>query len=174
MAANTLLCVHRNPDQLTLLREHGYDLVTATSGGEGLRLFMSTPVDAIVLEYYLGLLDGAAIADEIKRVRPTVPIVMLADHLELPEGALKSVDAVVTKADGAHFLLAAIHFMLSVKPAQRREANLNAPLPRRFRGPARLASEHLPAKSFKPADDVKDAPFSPTIWRGIRNGTIQF
>lgn len=131
-ANNTVLCVHRNPDQLGLLEEHGYELITATTGCEGLRLFMSRPVDAIVLEYHLGLLDGKVIADEIKRVRPTVPIVMLTDHLELPDGALRSVDAVVTKSDGAHFLLATVHFMLNVRPAQRREDKAKASTPQTF------------------------------------------
>ena len=72
MATNsTLLCIHRDPAQLSLLRENGYELVTATNGHDGLRLFASQPVDAIVLEYHLGLLDGAVIAAEIKRVRPS-------------------------------------------------------------------------------------------------------
>src|ERR1700690_3356642 len=82
----TLLCIHRDPAQLTLLQENGYELLTATTGHEGLRLFASQPVDAIVLEYHLGLLDGTFVASEIKRLRPTIPIVMLADNLELPDG----------------------------------------------------------------------------------------
>jgi len=69
---------------------------------------VSLPVDAVVIEFHLGLLDGGAIADEIKRVRPELPIVMLADHVELPVDALKSVDALVVKSDGPHFLLATI------------------------------------------------------------------
>jgi DNA-binding response OmpR family regulator len=117
MATNsTLLCIHRDPAQLSLLQEHGYELVTAENGHEGLRLFMSRPVDAIVLEYHLGLMDGATVAHEIKQVSPAVPIVMLADHQELPDGALKSVDALVAKSDGPHFLLATVHFVLNVKP----------------------------------------------------------
>ncbi len=121
-ANNTILCIHRDPDQLRSLQENGYELLTATNGHEGLRVFATQPVDAIVLDYHLGLLDGACIANEIKRVRPTIPIVMLTDNLELPDGALKSVDALVTKSDGAHFLWAAVHFVLNVKPAQGREA----------------------------------------------------
>src|ERR1700685_529766 len=107
MATNsTLLCIHRDPAQLGLLRENGYELVTATNGHDGLRLFMSRPVDAIVLEYQLGLLDGAVIAAEIKQVKPQVPIVMVAEDVELPEDALQSVDALVAKSDGPQFLLA--------------------------------------------------------------------
>jgi hypothetical protein len=48
---------------------------------------------------------------------------MLADDLELPEGALKSVDAIVTKSDGPHFLWATVHFVLSMKLGEAQEGN---------------------------------------------------
>src|SRR5579864_1933137 len=117
---NTVLCIHRDPEQLTLLREKGYGLVTATNGSEGLRLLMSRPVDAVVLEYYLGLLDGTVVADEIRRVRPNIPIVMAADPAEWPHEALKSVDTLVDKSAGAHFLWAAVHFLLTTTKARLR------------------------------------------------------
>ena len=133
MATNsTLLCIHRDPAQLSLLREKGYELVTATSGAEGLRLLMTRPVDAIVIEYHLGLLDGGMVATEIKTVKPHLPIVMLADHLELPDGALNSVDALVTKSDGAHFLLSTVRSVLNVNSAKRlggRSVSPNADTP---------------------------------------------
>jgi DNA-binding response OmpR family regulator len=151
-ANNTLLCIHRDPAQLSLLQENGYELLTATTGHEGLRLFASQPVDAIVLEYHLGLLDGTFVASEIKRLQPTIPIVMLADDLELPDGALNSVDALVTKSDGSHFLWATVHFVLNVKPAQVREAKVKA----------------------QAAPDPKAAPFSAREWKNIRRGTVRF
>jgi len=153
-ANNTLLCIHRDPAQLRSLHENGYELVTATNGHDGLRLFATQPVDAIVLDYHLGLLDGTLVANEIKRLRPTIPIVMLADNLDLPDGALNSVDALVTKSDGAHFLWATVHFVLNVKPAQSREAKHES--------------------QSKPLPDPKDAPFSAREWRKIRAGTIRF
>ena len=128
----TLLCIHREPAQLSLLKENGYRLVTATNGGDGLRLFMSWPVDAIVLDYHLGLLDGAVVAAEIKQVKPQIPIVMLADNLDLPDGALKSVDAIVAKSDGPHFLLETVHFVLNVRTAQHQEGMLWAQAPARL------------------------------------------
>src|ERR1700758_825713 len=79
---NTLLCIHRDPAQLSLLQENGYELVTATGGSEALRLLMTYSVDAVVLEQHLGLLDGAVVAADIKKVKPQLPIVMLADDLE--------------------------------------------------------------------------------------------
>jgi len=116
MATNpTLLCIHRDPAQLRVLEENGYELLTAANGSEGLRLFGSRRVDGIVLEHELALLDGAVVAAEIKKVKPQIPIVMLVDSLELPDGTLKFVDAFVTRSDGAHFLWATVHFVLNVK-----------------------------------------------------------
>jgi response regulator RpfG family c-di-GMP phosphodiesterase len=176
MGTSTLLCIHRDPAQLSLLQEHGYELATATNGSDGLRLFMSRPVDAVVLEYHLGLLDGAAVADEIKHVRPEVPVVMLADHLDLPDGALKSVDAIVAKSDGVHFLLATVHFVMNIKPVQRREARLRAQTPANIPRPARsrAGADPMNPNASLPIDSATDAPFSPEVWRNIRNGTIEF
>jgi len=182
MATNsTLLCVHRDPAQLRLLQEHGYELVTATNGHDALRLFMSRPVDAIVLEYHLGLLDGSVIAAEIKQVRPKVPIVMLADHLELPDGALRSVDALVAKSDGPHFLLATVHFVLNVKPAQRHDGKPAAQTPALRRRPGRSPegadrgqADTLQSATLQLAIDKKEVPFSPGVRRRIQNGYVQF
>ena len=156
MAANsTLLCIHRDPAQLALLRENGYELLTASSGSEGLRLLMSRPVDAIVLEYHHGLMDGGVVAADLKKVNPQLPIVMLADHLDLPDGALKSVDALVIKSDGAHFLWATVHFVLNVKPTQRREGALKAQKAAQFRraGSSREdGKEHKTGPPSQPPD----------------------
>jgi DNA-binding response OmpR family regulator len=177
MATNsTLLCIHRDPSQLTLLRENGYELVTASSGSEGLRLLMSRPVDAIVLEYHLGLLDGATVANEIKKAKPQLPIVMLADDLELPEGALKSVDALVTKSDGPHFLWATVHFVLSVKSMQRREGTLKTQKAAHLRrtGKSRECGNRRQSDAPQLTVSAEDDPFSPGVWRRIRTGRIKF
>jgi DNA-binding response OmpR family regulator len=177
MATNsTLLCIHRDPVQLSLLQENGYALVTATNGCEGLRLFMSQPVDAIVLEYHLGLLDGGVVAAEIKKVKPQLPIIMLSEHGELPDGAWKSVDALVIKSDGPHFLLATVHFVLNVKPAKLHERNLGhkATASLRRLGSSRPSPASSQSNATQPAVDAMNSPFSPGVWRQIRNGTLQF
>jgi len=127
-AISTLLCIHRDPAQLNLLKEKGYGLITAATGSDGLRLLMSQSVDAIILEYDLGLLNGAVVADEIKQVRPQLPIVMLVDYVELPQGALKSVDVLVAKSDGPHSLLATIHAVLGTTQSQEFEPARAEPL----------------------------------------------
>jgi len=176
MAPNTLLCIHRDPDQLALLRENGYELLTATNGSDGLRLLMSRPVDAIVLEYRLGLLDGALVAAEIRKVKPHLPIVMLADDLDLPEGALKSVDALVAKSDGPHFLWATIHFVLSVKPTQRSEETLTGRSAAHLRrtGRSREGERTPPPDAHPSTVNATGVPFSPGVWRKIRSGRVKF
>lgn len=145
---STLLCIHRDPAQLGLLEQSGYELLTATTGSDGLRLFMLQAVDAIVLDYQLGLLDGGVVAVEIKKFKPQIPIVMLTEDVELPVDALQSVDALVAKSDGAHFLLATIRHVLNMKPGQRRAGMIRA--------------------------HERDMPFSQGTWKSIWEGTIRF
>jgi len=147
---STLLCIHGDPSQLGLLEQSGYELVTATTGSDGLRLFMLQAVDAIVLDYQLGLLDGRVVAAEIKKLKPLIPIVMLTEDVELPVDALQSVDALVAKSGGPHFLLTTVRHLLNVKPGQRREGKIRA-----------QAHE-------------RSTPFSQGIWKSIWDGTIRF
>jgi CheY-like chemotaxis protein len=170
MATNkTLLCIHCDPAPLSLLRGNGYKVLTATNGQEGLQLFMTRQVDAIVLEYHLGYLDGGVVAAEIKKTRPEIPILMVVDHLDLPEAALRSVDMIVAKFDGDHFLLSAVRSLLEAKPfspdktgkSSRRRAGS------RGRTPSRAADLKSPARH-------SSVPFSSEAWQNIFHGKAKF
>jgi DNA-binding NarL/FixJ family response regulator len=165
MAANgTLLCIHRDPSQLSPLRGDGYELITATNGSDGLRVLMLNPVDAVVIEYYLGLLDGAVVADEIKQVKPQLPIVMVADHLELPVDSLKSVDAVVAKSDGLSYLLETIQSVLQIRRSPQPDASVKS----RTRPGSRDTSRHGKSRQSEASS------FSDELWEDIRSGTVRF
>jgi len=163
MATNTLLCIHKNPAELSLLKENGYELLTTNNGKEGLHLFKSRAVDAIVIDYHLGALDGAAIAAKIRRVKPEVPIVMLADDLELPEAVLNSVDAVVARSYGPHSLWAAVHFVISIKSSGG---------PKRRFSAVRSATKSRAGRTVPPSR--YETRFSPKVWKNILDGTLQF
>jgi DNA-binding response OmpR family regulator len=145
------------------LKEQGYGLLTAANGSDGLRLLKSHPVDAIVVEYYLGLLNGVVVADEIKLVKPHLPIVMVADPLDLPKGALKSVDALVAKSDGPHAVWAAVHFLLNIVGDRPRDRTVPA-------GGTATRKRKKQSRISGP-DDEK---FSAELWSSGRNGTVQF
>jgi DNA-binding response OmpR family regulator len=175
---STLLCIHCDPAPLSGLQESGYALMTAANDHEALRLFRSRPVDAILIAHHPGLSDSAGIAAEIKQFRPEVPIVLLADTLELPDVSFGSIDAIVTRSDGMHFLLATIHFVLNVKPARRMEGKHKSKLARDIRRP-KVAGERIDdaAPLSERAEQVVDRgilPFSPGMWESIWDGTLQF
>lgn len=115
-AGKSILCIDTDQAGLMLrgawLEGNGYQVFTATCGHEGLQLFVAQAVDAILLDYHLGLLDGGVVADEVKRVKPEARVVMLTEHGDVPRDALKSVDAFVFKSHGPEALLAALHAVL--------------------------------------------------------------
>jgi hypothetical protein len=85
---------------------------------------------------------------------------MLTDHLELTDGTLKSVDALVTKSDGPHFLWATVHFILNGKPAQHLEGELSDQTPARLRRPGKSREEWNGGRPtlLKLASDEKALP----------------
>lgn len=162
-AQSTLLCIHRDPGQLLHLEQNGYRLVTATCGHEGLRLLMLQAVDAVVIEYHLGLLDGVVVASEIKYVRPELPIVMVCDNLDVLDDAVKSVDAIVVRSDGQHFLMATLHFVLSVEGERQRQGvrwrAARKPFNRLGLGRPRTTTSRV----RRSTTGGRDAPFSPSM-----------
>ena len=82
-----------------LLQTQGYDVLTATSGPAGLRLLQQFAVHAVILDYTMPGMDGAAVAAEIRKHWPRIPIIVLSGHdiTELPRGFLSLVDRFVQK-----------------------------------------------------------------------------
>lgn len=78
----TVLCVENQLDYLYALRhmleEAGYEVLSATTGTQGLSMLISEPVQAVLLEYDLPDATGAAIRAEMKRIKPDVPILLFA------------------------------------------------------------------------------------------------
>jgi DNA-binding response OmpR family regulator len=118
-----------------------------------------------VLDCELSLLSGAAVAAEMKKLKPQVPTIMLTDHLQLTDGTLESVDALVTKSDGPHFLWATVHFILNVKPAQHLEGRLGNQTPARLRRPA--SHGRVERRPANPAQISKCREVSPLFARSL-------
>jgi len=112
-----VLCIDDEPTVLVtrkmVLQTAGYDVVTAPSGHEGLQLFVSNDIDAVVLDYLMPGIRGDAVAAEMKRLNPDIPIVMLSAFTSLPDGALNSVDAFVTKGEHPTVLLNKLRDLLA-------------------------------------------------------------
>jgi CheY-like chemotaxis protein len=96
-----------------LLENSGYEVLEATGGDEGLNLFRSHPVDAVVLDYQMPGMNGDVVAAKMKRIRSSVPIMLLSAYGPLPESKLKSVDTFVPKSQEPKMLISTLQHLLN-------------------------------------------------------------
>ena len=88
-----------------ILQSAGYDVITASSGRIGLRLLGRYPVRLVILDYGMPEMNGEAVAREIRRSHPRVPILMLSGQIDVPQHAVSAVDAFVAKGQPPAVLL---------------------------------------------------------------------
>jgi len=113
----TLLCIDDHQNSLSgwalFLQHVGYSVLSAANPDEGLQLFATNPIDAVVLDYSMPDLDGGRMAPAINRIKPSVPIVMFTAHPHLPKGASRFVDSTVVKGQPPQVLLDRIEQLLA-------------------------------------------------------------
>jgi PAS domain S-box-containing protein len=106
-----ILCVDDEASGLKLrkviLERKGYFVSTAGSVSEALELFKSTDFDLVVTDHLLGRETATAMAGEMKRLKSSVPIIVLSGTTDVPED-VETVDAFVSKAEGPESLLAKV------------------------------------------------------------------
>ena len=113
----TLLCIDDNQSSLNIckivLEDVGYKVSTASSAREGLEIFASHVIDAVIVDYQMPEMNGELVAAEMRRTKPQVPILMLSGWASLPESALQLVDEYVAKGDPVELMLLTIQQLLS-------------------------------------------------------------
>jgi CheY-like chemotaxis protein len=109
-----ILCIDDNLEQLqlesTILRMHGYEVVTAISGAEGLDFLRRELVDLVLLDYHMPDMNGGEVAFEIRRMHLPVQIVIFSgSDLEDVRGELLVlVDALLPKDSPIDLLLSTV------------------------------------------------------------------
>jgi CheY-like chemotaxis protein len=118
----TLLYVDDHPERLVVLKavleSTGYQVLTADSALKGLEIFLAEPVDLVVLDYYMPSMDGGAVATKMRRLRPSVPIIIFSGALTLPELVIAMVDGFISTSDEPELLLQKISELLNHVQAQ--------------------------------------------------------
>jgi CheY-like chemotaxis protein len=113
----TILCIDDDWSGLIgrtlLLKNCGYRVLHATTAEEGLRLFLSHAIDAVVLDYQMPGTDGALVAAHLKSVKAHVPILLLSAYGPLPEKKLRSVDRFISKSQPPTVLLSSLDGLLT-------------------------------------------------------------
>src|SRR5271156_3251493 len=116
----TILCIDDHWNGLIgrkmLLENNGYEVLEATGGDEGLKLFLSHPVDAVVLDYQMPGMNGDVVAAKMKRVKSHVPIMLLSAYGPLPNRKLQAVDTFLSKSQPPKILLSTLQDLLNRRP----------------------------------------------------------
>ncbi len=116
----TILCIDDHLNGLIgrkmFLENHGYEVLEATGGDEGLKLFKSHSVDAVVLDYQMPGMNGDVVATKMKRAKSHVPIMLLSAYGPLPTSKLEAVDTFLSKSQPPQILLSTLQDLLNSQP----------------------------------------------------------
>lgn len=111
--AATILCVEDEESALTLrktiLEQNGFFVLAAHTAAQALALFRANPIGLVIADHMLRGESGLALAAEIKRLKPTVPIVMLSGAT--PE-SMNDIDCFIQKTEPISSVLAIVHDLI--------------------------------------------------------------
>jgi CheY-like chemotaxis protein len=119
----TILCIDDEEPGLVvrklLLEGAGYNVLTARSGPEGIRVFKSSSVDAVVLDYWMSGMNGVAVARELKRLNPDLPIIILSAYGTLLDETLGLAEVWIRKGEeDPQYLLSQVSELLNRRKTQ--------------------------------------------------------
>ena len=102
------------------LKKHGFEVSTANTAEDALRLSEATPLHLIILDVLLADTDGLELLDQIKALRPNVPVIIATglafDQQLLQEAAEKGAAGYVSKTQPLDQLLTEVHRTLNYTP----------------------------------------------------------
>jgi len=112
----TILCIDDHWNGLIgrrmLLENSGYEVLQASDGDEGMKLFLSHAVDAVVVDYQMPGMNGSQVAAKMKRINARVPIMLLSAYGPLPKNKLRSVDTFVSKSQPPKVMISMLENLL--------------------------------------------------------------
>ena len=102
-------CINDDMDVLecekSFLESFGYTVLIAASDRKGLKLASVHSVDVVIVDYLMPEMNGQEVAKKMRRLKPEAAIIMLSAAIDVPEQALKLVDAFIAKDGLASQLL---------------------------------------------------------------------
>ena len=100
-ARKTILCVDDEDFSLlsrrAIFESAGFNVLMARGAREALELFRTHSIQIVVSDYWMSEMNGVALAEELKRISPSTPVVVLSGFGSLP-GEAPFVDAWLIKS----------------------------------------------------------------------------
>ena len=111
-----ILCVDDEKNPLTLrkmvLERAGYQVLTAPSAEEAMRILAVNHVDLVVSDYLMPGVVGTELAKQIKKSYPEIPFVLLSGVNDIPDDA-SCTDLFISKVEGPATMCTKIAAILS-------------------------------------------------------------
>src|SRR5579863_9934911 len=108
-ANKTILCIDDDRGALdyhrALLEGSGYLVLTASSARRGVEMARTYAISLALVDYHMPEMTGGEVANAIKCVKPTVPVIIVSSDDEIPKTALRRADGFVLKNDVINLLL---------------------------------------------------------------------
>lgn len=129
-ARRTILCIDDDPNLLMIRRRlldgAGYDVLTAHNGSDGLKIFATGIVDAAILDYAMPLMNGGAIAAQMRQINAAVPLILHSGYGTIPEEDVALFNRYIPKGASPHLLISTLREVLpgsdqEKSPARTRE-----------------------------------------------------
>ena len=102
-ATATVLCVEDEEPQLQLrkllLESAGFRVLGTQYAKQALELFKDNPVDVVILDYFMPGMNGLVLARELKRLKPTIPIIIFSAYPSLPDEVIGTAEVWLRKAE---------------------------------------------------------------------------
>ena len=120
----TVLCVdddvHFLLARTAILKHHGYKILSADNAAEALKLVRAhKQIGLIVLDSRMPSMNGAELARRIRRLRPTIPIMMVSGEQVMGRG-LECIDAYLEKGWPTDYFMAVVGTLAKNASSQRR------------------------------------------------------
>lgn len=99
-----ILCIDDEEPALLLrqrvLEKAGYRVFTALTGKQGIEIFRFQPIDAAIVDYWMADMDGLDVAEQLKKLNPRTPVIMLSGYTSILDEGLGRVDLWLRKGEG--------------------------------------------------------------------------
>ncbi len=99
-----------------MFENHGFRVLTATRPSVGLQLALTENVDAVITDYEMPGMSGAAVAVTLKKINPELPVILFTGSESLPGSITNVVDGYCDKAAPIEHLIATVKHLIAKKP----------------------------------------------------------